>query len=125
MHRYILLVVLTLVVSACAARRPYSAPVVEPAGLSAADAAVVTSQPFDARWWTQFEDAVLDTAITRALAANHDVRIAVARVEQARAFADEVHRDRYPTVGVGAAVDRRDQAIPGFSNEPRAVTTYS
>ena len=30
-------------------------------------------------------------------------------------------RDRYPTVSAGASVDRRDQAIPGFSDEPRGA----
>jgi multidrug efflux system outer membrane protein len=128
MQQNILLLVLaffTIVSAACASRRPYVAPAIDPAALSAVDASFVTTQPFDARWWSQFEDPVLDTAITKALAANHDVRIAAARVEQARAFTDEVQRDRYPTVTVGAAVDRRDQAIPGFADEPRAVSTYS
>jgi hypothetical protein len=57
--------------------------------------------------------------------ANHDVRIAVARVDQARAIFDDVARDRYPTVTAGAAVDRRSQMIPGFTRERVDTTTYS
>src|SRR4030095_5046486 len=67
---------------------------------------------------------VLDDLVGRALAANHDVRVAVARVDQARAFFDDVALDRFPTAVAGASVDRRDQAIPGFSERPRPITTF-
>jgi len=109
---------------ACGVRRPYVAPTVEPAVLSHVDTALTVEQPFDPRWWQQFEDPVLDDLVGRALAANHDVRMAVARVDQARAFFDDVALDRFPTAVVGASVDRRDQAIPGFSERPRPITTF-
>ena len=116
--------VLILTSAACGVRRPYVAPNVEPAVLSHVDTALTVQQPFDPRWWQQFEDPVLDELVGRALAANHDVRMAVARVDQARAFFDDVALDRFPTAVVGASVDRRDQAIPGFSERPRPITTY-
>jgi len=109
---------------ACGVRRPYVAPNVPAAVLSHVDTALTVEQPFDPRWWQQFEDPVLDDLVGRALAANHDVRMAVARVDQARAFFDDVALDRFPTAVVGASVDRRDQAIPGFSERPRPITTY-
>jgi multidrug efflux system outer membrane protein len=109
---------------ACGVRRPYVAPNVPPTVLSHVDTALTVEQPFDPRWWQQFEDPVLDDLVGRALAANHDVRMAVARVDQARAFFDDVALDRFPTAVVGASVDRRDQAIPGFSERPRPITTY-
>lgn len=117
-------VVLSALLSACGVRRPYVAPNVAPASLSHVDTALVVEQPFDPRWWQQFEDPVLDELVGKALAANHDVRMAVARVDQARAFFDDVALDRFPTAIAGASVDRRDQAIPGFSERPRPVTTY-
>jgi multidrug efflux system outer membrane protein len=110
--------------AACGVRRPYVAPNVEPAVLSHVDTALTVQEPFDPRWWQQFEDPVLDELVGRALAANHDVRVAVARVDQARAFFDDVALDRFPTAVAGASVDRRDQAIPGFSERPRPITTY-
>lgn len=109
---------------ACGVRRPYVAPEVPPAVLSHVDTALVVQQPFDPRWWQQFEDPVLDELVGRTLEANHDVRMAVARVDQARAFFDDVALDRFPTAVAGASVDRRDQAIPGFSERPRPITTY-
>ena len=115
---------LAVLVTGCAVRPPYVAPVVAPVALHSADCASVSAQSFDPRWWQQFEDPVLDDLVGRALAANHDVRMAVARVDQARAFFDDVALDRFPTAVVGASVDRRDQAIPGFSERPRPITTY-
>ena len=119
-----LYVTMILLLSAACSLRPYVAPTVSPATFRNADPALTVEQSFDPRWWQQFEDPVLDDLVTRALAANHDVRIAVARVDQARAFFDDVALDRFPTAVAGASVDRRDQAIPGFSERPRPVTTY-
>jgi multidrug efflux system outer membrane protein len=120
----VLLVAVLALSAACGVRRPYVAPEVPPAALSHVDTALTVEQPFDVRWWQQFDDPVLDDLVGRALAANHDVRMAVARVDQARAFFDDVALDRFPTAVAGASVDRRDQAIPGLSERPRPITTY-
>jgi multidrug efflux system outer membrane protein len=90
-----------------------------------ADPALVNQQRLDPRWWGQFQDPVLDTLVTRALESNHDVQMAVARVDQARAFSNEVDLDRFPEVTVNASVDRREQMVPGFTEERRRITTYS
>ena len=124
MRRLLTLTIVLAAAAGCAARRPYTPPEVAPASLTRLDATAVDTRPFDPRWWAQFSDPVLDTLVVRALESNHDVRIAVARLDQARAFRDESALDRYPHVPVGASVDRRDQAQPGFSDEPQVVTTY-
>src|SRR5687768_1946481 len=120
----VVLVLVALVLSACAVRPPYAPPAVAPATMRNADPALVTEQAFDPRWWAQFDDPVLNALETRALAANHDVRIAVARLDQARGLFDDVRLDRYPTATVGAVADRRSEAIPGFTDEPRTISTY-
>lgn len=116
--------VVALSLSACALRPSYKAPTLAPTTMTNADPAFVVEQRFDPRWWGQFEDPVLDSLMSRALTANHDVRIAVARFDQARAIFDDVHLDRYPTATVGAIADRRSETIPGFSDEPRTISTY-
>jgi multidrug efflux system outer membrane protein len=121
---YALALVLAATVAACAVRPAYKPPTVAPSAMRNADPTLVVEQAFDPRWWGQFEDPVLDDLVTRALNANHDVRIAVARVDQARAIFDDVKLDRYPTVTAGALADRRSEAIPGFSEEPRTISTY-
>jgi len=120
----VLTLLLTLSLTACTLRKPYTAPVLAPSPIKGADGVAVVEQRFDPRWWGLFGDPVLDNLMSRALAANHDVRIAVARVDQARALFDDVHLDRYPTATVGAVADRRSEAIPGFTDEPRTISTY-
>ena len=115
---------LALTVSACAVRAPYKAPTVAPTTMKNADPSLVVEQAFDPRWWSQFEDPVLDELVSRSLTANHDVRIAVARLDQARAIFDDVKLDQYPTVTVGASVDRRSEQVPGFSEKPLTISSY-
>jgi multidrug efflux system outer membrane protein len=115
---------LALSLAGCTLRKPYTAPALEPARLTHAGDGLVVEQRFDPRWWGQFNDPVLDNLMSRALVANHDVRIAVARFDQARAVFDDVHLDRYPMATAGVVADRRSEAIPGFSDEPRTISTY-
>ena len=121
---FALVLVVALSVSACAVRAPYKAPAVAPTTMNA-DPALVVEQAFDPRWWSQFEDPVLDELVSRALTANHDVRIAVARLDQARAIFDDVRLDQYPTVTAGASVDSRSEQVPGFSEKPLTISSYS
>jgi multidrug efflux system outer membrane protein len=123
-RKLVLVTALAVLATACAVRRPYVAPTVPPVSLHNVDPALVAEESFDPRWWQQFEDPVLDELVGHALAANHDVRIAVSRVDQARAIFDDVNNDRFPTVVAGAAVDVRDESIPGFSDQPRRINTY-
>jgi multidrug efflux system outer membrane protein len=120
----VLALLMVLPLAACAVQKPYHAPETRPAALVNADQAVFTQQTYDPRWWRQFEDPVLDQLETAAVQSNLDVRIAVARVRQARALFDDVQLDRYPTVGVDASIDKREQVIPGFTDEPIRTSTY-
>ena len=110
--------------AACAERRPYEPPAVEPPALHRAAEAAVAPEPFEAAWWRQFEDPVLDDLVEGTLAANRDVRTAVARLDQARGIFDDADDDLLPVVPTGASVDRRDQTVPGFSESPQGITTY-
>jgi multidrug efflux system outer membrane protein len=110
--------------AACAERRVYVAPATPATTLTQAIGDGFSTQPYDAAWWTQFEDPILVQLQDAALAANQDVKAAVARVDQARAVFDDTRRDRYPTVPINVSVDRREQAIPGFVDEPIRTSTY-
>ncbi len=111
-------------VTGCAVRTPYAAPETQPPVLRQADAAHFTAAAYDPRWWKEFDDPVLAELEDAALAANVDLRVAVARVEQARALFDDINRDRYPQVTVGSSVERREQAFPGFTDGRVRATTY-
>ena len=127
MRRHLVFSLLTLAVAAagCATRASrYTAPAPARAEMPALDPALFNAAAYDPRWWTEFEDPALEALEAAALEVNHDIRIAVARLAQARAVFDDTQLDRYPTVTAGALVDRRQQAQPGFSDEPVATTTY-
>jgi outer membrane protein, multidrug efflux system len=88
------------------------------------DASAFSDQTYDPRWWHQLEDPVLEQLETAALEANHDVRSALARLDQARAVFDERRFERFPRVTAGAYVDARKQVQPGFTDEPVRINTY-
>ena len=64
----------------------------------------------DAAWWKTFKDPQLDSLIDRAVKANHDLRIAGARVREARAQYRMASADLWPTVGSGGAYARQRQS---------------
>ncbi|MGH8573135.1 MAG: efflux transporter outer membrane subunit, partial [Gammaproteobacteria bacterium] len=80
------------------------------------------------RWWQSFKDADLNRLIDRAVAGNHDLRIASARLREARALWDETAFDRYPTVTAEAAYSNEQQstaAQQGFPGEDRGREIYN
>ncbi len=107
-RRSLLVPITALFLGACTLR-PYTPPVVQPAAVQNADAEFFTRETYDPQWWEQFEDPVLSSLETAALDANHDVRIALARLDQARSAFSDASLDRFPTVTAGAAIDRRKQ----------------
>ena len=115
---------LAVTLGACAVRRPYEAPQPAAPELRQATGDHVEARPYDARWWHEFDDPVLTALEEAALAANRDIHAAAARVDQARALFDDQRLDRFPRVPVGASVERREQAFPGFTDGRIRATTY-
>lgn len=74
-------------------------PLVVPDRLRNAPDAQPVSAPKDlSEWWKGFGDPVLDDLIGQALAANHDLRIATARVREANAMVTVAESALYPSV---------------------------
>ena len=71
----------------------------------------------DLTWWQIFDDPVLQDLIRTALVQNYDVRLAVARVAEARAGVGVSRSTWLPDVG-GAALFRRERASRTRSNPP-------
>jgi len=115
---------LVVLQAACAARIAPPPATVERAALANWDTGLVSGQAYDPRWWGQLEDPVLEQLEAAALDANRDIRSAMARLDQARAVFAEDRRLRYPKVTAGTSVDVREQAVPGFVDEPLRTNTY-
>ncbi len=68
----------------------------------------------DQKWWDAFQDDALRDLIRTALEQNYDVRIAAARIVEARALLGIAHADQLPEVGAGvSAVNQRLPQSPG------------
>jgi multidrug efflux system outer membrane protein len=100
------MVVATAVLAGCAIGPDYKRPrVAEPPtfrGQVTSEAASLA----DAPWWDVFQDPSLKALIEEALRNNYDVRIAAARVQEARANFVVSRSDLYPSLDYGAGVSR-------------------
>src|SRR5947207_4840905 len=110
-------VVATAVLAGCAIGPDYKRPsVAEPQtfrGQATAEAASLADTP----WWEVFQDPVLRDLIHEALGNNYDVRIAAARVQEARAGFVAPRSDLFPSLNYDASVGRSN-ATPGLLGKP-------
>ena len=104
----------------CAIGPNYTRPVVaEPAtfrGQVTAEAASFA----DAPWWEAFQDPALKALIAEAIRQNYDVRIAAARVQEARAFLKVARSALVPAVDYNAAAGRARIPLGGL-NLPNGI----
>lgn len=123
MLRSLLAAASALALAACATGPDYAPPATPATAAApfASTSAAVSTAPADAEWWRLYRDPVLDALIADALAANTDVRAAVARIARARAVLREVRNDRTPQANVGASAQYQRfsqlQSFPGVGRE--------
>src|SRR5256885_8870524 len=72
-------------------------------------------------WWRAFSDPVLDRLIERADRNNASIRIAAARLEQARALVGSARADQLPQVGVDASAARAGGIVGGSGGPARSL----
>jgi len=66
-------------------------------------------------WWKSFGDAHLNHLMDQALAGNLDVKIAMARIDQARAERRGTRAELFPTVNLTTGTQRQDNPFPGLA----------
>ena len=130
MLRLILATASALTLAACAVGPDYARPATPQSAAGAfvtKTAAVDPAISANDTWWQLYRDPVLDQLIADALAANTDIRVAVARLEKARAMLREARGDRLPqaTVGASGSYGRQSsiQRLPGMDRENWTVDT--
>jgi multidrug efflux system outer membrane protein len=81
----------------------------------------------DQPWWDVFGDPVLKQLIDDALKGNYDVRIAAARVEEARANAGIARSEFFPQIGYGAQWSRGRNSVfvPPYSTVTGDLNTVN
>lgn len=120
--RTLLLTASAATLAACAVGPVYRAPAPPPVALATVDPELVTTAaPTQTEWWKALGDPELDSLVGRALSGNLDLRVAVARVREARALFRDVQLDQFPRVTAGAGYSRSRQQAPGFSSQRATV----
>ena len=76
-------------------------------------------------WWTQFNDAQLNSLEDQVTSANQDLKAAVARLEQAKAETRVARADLFPTITLGPSVTRQRASVNGPGLSPGAEPTYN
>jgi len=85
-------------------------------------AAPAEAQP-RGEWWKAFNDPILDQLVERASQGNSSVRVAAARLAQARALVRATDADRSPQVGLGAGARRAQGIVGGDAGPARNLFT--
>jgi multidrug efflux system outer membrane protein len=85
--------------------------------------ASVQSLPDVERWWTQFNDPQLNELIDEAFAANLDLGVAMARIEEARANLGVARSFLFPRVDAYANADRTRRSNATDLSFPGPLTT--
>jgi len=112
----------TVLLAGCAVGPNYHRPAVNTTPAFRGETqAVSTNSLADVHWWQVFHDDNLQSLIRTALTNNYDVRIAVTRVEQARAALAEARAQYFPQVDYGASLGKGQNI--GAGNVPSPTGT--
>jgi NodT family efflux transporter outer membrane factor (OMF) lipoprotein len=107
--------IFVLLLTGCTVGPDYHTPQVPlPDHFGATTRPVTTTVDF-ARWWTTFNDPLLDSLIDRAAANNLDLKVAQARLREARAQRGVVAAGYYPTVDANGSYRRSRSSENAFN----------
>jgi multidrug efflux system outer membrane protein len=124
MRRTLILISSLALLAACATPPPRQAPKVElPAAWKETAPQAWRDAAQDGRWWRIYQEAELEALVDEALAANRDLVVAAARVDEARAIVADARGAQLPTVDARFAAQRQRNSertatfFPGIPNE--------
>ncbi len=87
----------------------------------AAQAPLADTVPVRSGWWRAYGDPNLDTLVERSLKHNFSLASAVASVDQARANAERSGAALYPSLSLGASVERGGKKSGGSSSHGQSL----
>jgi multidrug efflux system outer membrane protein len=115
----------SLLVAGCALGRNYSRPEVPvPAETRGQVTPLEAASLADLGWWEIFGDPRLEMLLEEAVAANHDLRAATARVEQARQLVGIARADMFPVVGYEGDAARRLATTPNTQDGKSTFNSF-
>jgi multidrug efflux system outer membrane protein len=109
----------------CAVGPNYKRPVINSPPEFRGDNQATNAPSTEVNWWEVYQDATLQSLMREALASNYDLRIAMARVEQARAVAMQARSQFVPSVSYSATVSRGRNVLFGSPFPDNGATVNS
>jgi outer membrane protein, multidrug efflux system len=118
--------VAAIFLTACAVGPNYHAPEPKVAnGFDNVDTSTFSDDANVAEFWTGFRDTELDKLVNDALTANHDLRIALTRVKEARALRRDAAFDLAPSINAGGGYTKtRTANVTTLPGAPRESELY-
>jgi len=118
-------VISTLLLAGCAVGPNYKRPqVAVPSQWTVAAARGTSTKPIEKdEWWSSFQDPELNSLIERAAAQNLDLKLALDRVDEARAARGIVRSGYFPSMDASASATRNRQRViaPASQNSVNIV----
>ena len=109
----------------CSVGPNYKRPLIESPAIFRGERAPTNSSFADLDWWQIYQDTNLQALVREAFTNNYDLRIAVTRVEQARALAMQARSQFVPNVDYNGTVSRGRNEVLGSAFPNNASTLSS
>jgi NodT family efflux transporter outer membrane factor (OMF) lipoprotein len=120
---------LSLLLGACSLAPPLKTPDIPTAQAYKELGPWTTAQPADRlprdSWWTLYDSAELDQLQQRLITGNPTLAAALADYAQAKALSDQARAGLFPTLGVGAGVERNRESLNAPLRGPTTPTYYN
>jgi NodT family efflux transporter outer membrane factor (OMF) lipoprotein len=120
---------LTLLLGACSLTPPLKTPIVATGAAYKEIGPWTQAQPGDRlprdSWWTLYDSAELDELQKQLIAGSPTLAAALANYAQARALSDQARAGLFPTLGVGANVERARESLNDPLRGPTTPTYYN
>jgi multidrug efflux system outer membrane protein len=114
-----------VLLAGCAVGPDYRRPSADAPAVFRDDPAATNTSFADLKWWQVYQDDTLQTLVREAFTNNYDLRIAVTRVEQARAAAMQARAQFVPNVNYNGVVSRGRNDLFGSAYPYNANVTSS
>ncbi len=120
---------MTLLLGGCSLAPPLKTPDIPTAATYKEIGPWTQAQPGDRlprdSWWTLYDNPELDELQKRLIAGNPTLAAALADYAQARALNDQARAGLFPSLGVGAGVERARESVNDPLRGPTAPTQYN
>jgi NodT family efflux transporter outer membrane factor (OMF) lipoprotein len=120
---------LTLLLGGCSLAPPLKTPEIPTAEAYKELGPWTQAQPADRvprdRWWMLYDNAELDELQRRLIAGNPTLAAALANYAQAKALSNQARAGLFPTLALGAGIERERESINDPIRGPAAPTDYN